>query len=193
MTAAEMWAAVIECDGSYDGKFFYGVQTVGVYCHPSCRSKKPNRENIRFFSTKKEASSAGFVPCKRCRPDVADYNPTLELAQKAKKIIDEYYYERKLLADVMKNMGVTSGHLSVIFKSIYGVPPIQYLHQVRLDHAKYLLAHTDLPIIEIAGDIGFESLPAFYYFFKKHAATTPKTYRFQVQKQLGTTENQANR
>lgn len=184
MTDAEMWKAVTECDKSYDERFFYGVQAVGVYCHPSCKSKKPKRENILFFATREDAVNSGFVPCRRCRPDVANYNPTLELAEKAKEIIDEYYCERKLLADVMKNMGVTSGHLSVLFKNIYGVPPIQYLNQVRLDHAKYLLAHTDMPIIDIAPEIGFESLPAFYYFFKKHADTTPKIYRVEILKEL---------
>ena len=66
---AEIWEAIIHCDPAYDGKFYYGVHTTGIFCRPSCKSKKPKRENVSTFKTIDEALSAGFRPCKRCRPE----------------------------------------------------------------------------------------------------------------------------
>jgi AraC family transcriptional regulator of adaptative response / methylphosphotriester-DNA alkyltransferase methyltransferase len=65
----DKWQAVIECDKSYDGLFFYGVVTTGVFCRPSCRSKSPLRNNVLFFNGLDDAVKAGFRPCKKCRPD----------------------------------------------------------------------------------------------------------------------------
>lgn len=65
-----LWKAIVNGDLSYDGRFFYGVNTTGVFCRPSCNSRKPKREHVRIFSTIREAMAAGFRPCKRCRPDL---------------------------------------------------------------------------------------------------------------------------
>jgi AraC family transcriptional regulator of adaptative response / methylphosphotriester-DNA alkyltransferase methyltransferase len=177
-----MWKATVDCDCGYDGVFFYAVKTVGVYCRPSCKSRTPLRKNVRFFKTGKDAQYAGFRPCKRCRPDVADYAPVLEIARQAKKLIDRYYARRGRLRGELKKLGVTPNHLSVIFREHYGMPPVQYLNRLRADRAKQILAETVMPIIDIAGTIEFESLSAFYSFFKKHAGTTPLKYRAGIRK-----------
>jgi AraC family transcriptional regulator of adaptative response / methylphosphotriester-DNA alkyltransferase methyltransferase len=176
-----MWKATVDCDGSYDGAFFYGVKTVGVYCRPSCKSRTPLRKNVRFFRTGKDAQDAGFRPCKRCRPDVADYAPVLEIARRTKKLIDNYYAQRKRLNAEIGKLGVTHNHLAVIFRKHYGMPPGRYVNRLRADQAKRLLAETAMPLIDIAGAIAFDSLSAFYSFFKKHAGTTPKKYRVHTQ------------
>jgi AraC-like DNA-binding protein len=77
----------------------------------------------------------------------------------------------------MRELGVSSGHLAAIFKRHFGLAPIQYLGQVRIKHAKDLLLQTDDPIAFVAYDVGFDSLAAFYRFFKKHTGTTPAEYR----------------
>lgn len=176
-TDDEMWKATIDCDDGYDGKFFYAVKTVGVYCRPSCKSRTPLRKNACYFETQEDARKAGFRPCKRCRPDLMNYAPVLETVRQAKALIDDYYRQRKRLAAEMKQLGVTASHLAVMFKQQYGVPPIQYLNQLRAGQAKKMLAETDVSIIDIAGDIGFDSLPAFHRFFKKQTGITPKEYR----------------
>lgn len=177
-----MWKATVDCNRSYDGVFFYGVKTVGVYCRPSCKSRTPLRKNVRFFKTGKDAQDAGFRPCKRCRPDVANYAPVLEIARQTKKIIDRYYAQRERLKGELKKLGVTPNHLAVIFREHYGMPPVRYLNRLRADRAKLMLAETTIPIIDIAETIEFESLSAFYSFFKKHAGTTPLKYRAETRK-----------
>ncbi|HWQ80493.1 MAG TPA: Ada metal-binding domain-containing protein [Anaerovoracaceae bacterium] len=176
-TEDEMWQAVVDCDESYNGKFFYAVKTVGAYCRPSCKSRTPLRKNVRYFETGEDAEKAGFRPCKRCRPDLLNYAPMFELAQQTKELIDGHYLQRERLAAEMKQLGVSANHLAAVFKQQYGMPPIQYLNQIRIGHAKKFLAETDMPIIDIAGEIGFDSLSAFYGFFKKQTGTTPKDYR----------------
>ena len=172
-----MWKAAVECDNEYDGKFFYAVKTVGVYCRPSCKSRTPLRKNVRFFEKNEDAEKAGFRPCKRCRPDLPDYAPMLALAEKTKRLIDGYFHERERLATDMKRLGISANHLTAVFKRHYGLSPLGYLNQKRCEHAKKLLAETDQPIIDVASEIGFDSLSAFYAFFKRRTGTTPKNYR----------------
>jgi len=171
-----MWQALIDCDSSYDGIFFYVVKTVGVYCRPSCKSKTPLRKNVKYYKTVKDAENDGFRPCKRCRPDLPNFEPISELAEKTKKLIDDYYDKRKRLTIEMKQLGVSANHLSVIFKKQYGIPPMEYLNKIRIEHATALLRYTDIPIIDIAMETGFDSLGAFYAFFRKNTGTTPRKY-----------------
>jgi AraC family transcriptional regulator of adaptative response/methylated-DNA-[protein]-cysteine methyltransferase len=63
------WAAVMERDARFDGKFLYAVKTTGVYCRPACPSRRPNRENVIFYETSGDARRAGFRPCERCHPE----------------------------------------------------------------------------------------------------------------------------
>ena len=81
MTDAQRQKAVHGSDAAFDGVFFYAVKTTSVYCRPSCKSKKPNLTNLLFFETAAEAQAAGFRPCKRCRPDLAEYSPAQALAE----------------------------------------------------------------------------------------------------------------
>ena len=172
-----MWQATVACCEEYDGLFFYAVKTVGVYCRPSCKSRTPLRKNVLFFASGESAEIEGFRPCKRCRPDLIAYAPMAQLAGRAKGVIDEYFCERARLAEEMKKLGVSPGYLSAVFKRLYGLPPMDYLNQRRLLHAKHLLTNTKLPIMDIAFDVGFSSLSAFYSFFKKHTGHTPGACR----------------
>ncbi len=182
LTDEEMWKAVADCNKDYDGEFFYTVKTVGVYCRPSCKSRTPLRKNVAYFETREGAERAGLRPCKRCRPDLPDYAPVKELAQQTKDLIDDYFKEKANLTAELKRLGVSAGHLAVIFKQEYGMVPSRYLNRTRVDYAKKMLAESDTPIIEIAGEIGFDTLPSFYRFFKMQTGTTPKEYRTEAGK-----------
>ena len=172
-----MWQAVVACDKKYDGDFFYAVKTVGVYCRPSCKSRTPLRQNILFFVSAAAAEQAGFRPCKRCRPDLLAYAPLKELAAQAKDLIDGYFREKERLAAEMKRLGVSANYLTAVFKQSYGLSAAEYLAQKRLEYAKELLVGTNEPILNVAGEVGFDSLSSFYAFFKGHTGITPKNYR----------------
>jgi len=172
-----MWRAVTGCDHEYDSKFFYAVKTVGVYCRPSCRSRTPLRKNVLFFESAAEAESAGYRPCKRCRPDLPEYEPSAELAERLKALIDANFLERGQLLSAAEKLGISQSRLAAVFRQRYNAAPAEYLNKKRAEYAKNLLATTEIPIIEVAAEVGFESLSAFYSFFRKHTGTSPKKYR----------------
>ena len=173
----EMWRAARECDKSSDGEFLYAVKTVGVYCHPSCRSRTPLRRNVVYFADRGQAEDAGYRACKRCRPDLGGFAPAAELAQRAERLICKCFGDRALLAREMGGLGVSSGHLAEIFRSRYGISLLGYATNLRNEHARRLLAETDTAIIKIASDTGFDNLSSFYAFFKKHNGMTPNEFR----------------
>ena len=177
LTQQEKWEAVITCDERYDALFFYAVRSTGIFCRPSCKSRNPAQRNVLFFNTREEAIDAGFRPCKRCRPDLIDFRPLEELAERTKKVIDDYFSQRDKLADEMKTLGVTQNHLISTFRRKFGVTPLEYRNAVLAERARKMLTESDEPIISIALDIGFESLSAFYAFFKKQIGATPNQYR----------------
>lgn len=91
MTSDKKWKSVIENNTDSDSKFFYAVKTTKIFCKPSCKSKVPLRSNVDFFDNKQQAIDAGYRPCKRCRPDLLNFNPSKELTKNAKDIIDKYF------------------------------------------------------------------------------------------------------
>ncbi|MEE8837261.1 MAG: methylated-DNA--[protein]-cysteine S-methyltransferase [Eubacteriales bacterium] len=172
----EMWEAVRDCDAACDGKFYYGVKTTGIYCRPSCKSKLPKRENVVFFRTREEAEKAGFRPCKRCRQDLLQYDPALELSERTKELVDQHFSDRLKLGRDMKGMGVSRKHLTQIFKQQYDITPSEYLMQVRIAAARKLLQDgADIP--DAAGMARYENLSEFYDHFRRQTGMTPARYR----------------
>lgn len=175
MKTDEKWNAVIKNDRHYDGKFFYGVRSTGIFCRPSCVSKRPKAENIIFFDSKEEAEAAGFRPCKRCRPDLEFFDPAMELADLARAIINHKFADRSELQRALNNLGVTRRHLTELFEKRYGLTPEQYLAQVRFRRAKELLDEGN-KMTDIAFAIGMRSPSSFSTFFKKHSGISPSDY-----------------
>ncbi|SDM14084.1 Metal binding domain of Ada [Dendrosporobacter quercicolus] len=83
-TDDEKWEAVRQSDPGYDGVFFYGITTTGIFCRPSCRSRLPLRNNVQFFDSIEQAYAWGLRPCKRCRPDLPEYRPNRDLMEESK-------------------------------------------------------------------------------------------------------------
>ena len=175
-----MWQAVMDSNREYDGHFFYGVKTVGVYCRPSCKSRTPLRKNVRYFLSGREAEAFGFRPCKRCRPEKDIYSPKQELANQGKAVADLCFKSPEKLSAAIKNLGTSPGYLSTVFREQMGMTFSDYVRQRRLMYAKNQLRDQSLPIADIAEELEFSSLAAFYAFFKKYAHITPKLYRNSV-------------
>jgi AraC family transcriptional regulator of adaptative response / methylphosphotriester-DNA alkyltransferase methyltransferase len=173
----EKWDAVINCDKSYDGLFFYGVKTTGIFCRPSCKSKTPIRDNVLFFGNASSAIEAGFRSCKRCCPERAVFQPGYELVINAKKIMEADYNKQIDLDLIANRLGISANHFIRLFKLYHGLTPARYIIQVRVNAASELLTASDLNILEIAYETGFKSLSNFYKCFKEQTGHSPKEYR----------------
>jgi len=174
-------------DARFDGTFFTGVTSTGIYCRPVCRVKVPRRQNCRFFRHAAQAEAAGFRPCLRCRPELApratpwsaeDASRTLAL-QAADLISDPYTWHERTAgpAGVAARLGVSDRHLRRIFEAQFGVSPLQYLQTHRLLAAKQLLADTCLPMSQVAIASGFESVRRFNAAFAGRYGLNPRALR----------------
>ena len=178
-------------DARFDGCFFTGVTSTGIYCRPVCSVKAPKRENCRFFGLAAQAESAGFRPCLRCRPELAPHSVVWSiqdasyiLAHQAARLLDEPEAWTGGSADSVPSveklaarLGVSDRHVRRIFEAQLGVSPVQYLQTRRLLSAKQLLADTQLPITQIALISGFASVRRFNAAFISHYHLNPTQLR----------------
>lgn len=172
-----MWRGVIECNPDYDGRYFYGVKTTGVFCRPSCKSRNPKRDNIRYFERREEALAEGYRPCKRCRPDLFQFNPNQEVAQKLKDRLSQVYYSDSKIVEVINDFNFSQHRLIQIYKEYYGITIRQYIIERRINQAMMQLRTTEKRIVDIALDVGFNSSSAFYSAFNSYAGMSPSQYR----------------
>jgi len=177
LTEEEKWKAALECDASYDGRFYYGVKTTGIFCRPSCKSKSPKRENVEFFDTAEQARESGLRPCKRCRPDLLEFYPQRENAEKIKDVYDLYFSDHDRLREELSKLGLSRNRILQLFQNQYEKTPAEYLNALRVASAKKLLADTSDNILPIALQSGFESLSAFYTQFRRVTGLSPNEYR----------------
>jgi AraC family transcriptional regulator of adaptative response / DNA-3-methyladenine glycosylase II len=176
-------------DARFDGVFFIGVTSTGIYCRPVCKVRMPRRENCRFFAHAAQAEGAGFRPCLRCRPELAPQalrwstqDASAMLAQQAARLLDEpeaWSDEAPSVDGLAKRIGVSDRHLRRIFEAQLGVTPMQYLQTRRLLSAKQLLADTQLPMTEVALVSGFGSVRRFNAAFTAHYGLSPGALRRQ--------------
>lgn len=169
-------------DKSFDGRFFFGVKTTGVFCRPSCPSPTAKEENVLYFDTIFEALEYGFRPCFRCRPDinVEYYNSNIEglfVVNTALKMIYEGYLNYNSLKDLSKELLVSDRHLRKLFVDNLGVPPVKIAKFHRSLFAKKLLIYSDHSITDIAFASGFGSIRQFNEVFKEIFGTTPTAIR----------------
>src|SRR3954465_6868253 len=181
-------------DARFDGRFFTGVTSTGIYCRPVCRVRTPKRENCRFFGHAAQAESAGFRPCLRCRPELAPdsvpwsiQDASYILAHQAARLLDEpeAWSDGPASVDQLAaTPGASDRHVRRIFEAQFGVSPVQYLQTRRLLTAKQLLADTNLPITQVALISGFSSLRRFNAAFVEHYGLNPTQLRRQGANQV---------
>jgi AraC family transcriptional regulator of adaptative response/methylated-DNA-[protein]-cysteine methyltransferase len=128
-----LWTAVNGRDARWDGTFVYGVASTGVYCRPTCPSRRPRRERVRFFAAASAAEAAGFRPCRRCRPQSpADVPPQVERVGRACRAIASDPGERLSLTRLARLVGGNPQHLLRTFKRVLGVSPREYADACRM-------------------------------------------------------------
>lgn len=184
--ASQLYAAMQAHDARFDGRFFVGVTSTGIYCRPVCRVRTPLQRHCRFFAHAAGAEDAGFRPCLRCRPELAPGLSLIDspqaLAQQAARWLDQAAAEGRELdmVSLAARLGVTDRHLRRIFLQAYGVAPLAYLNTRRLLLAKQLLTDTPLRITEVAHASGFGSLRRFNAAFAERYRLNPSALRKTV-------------
>ena len=178
------YEALCSHDSRFDGKFFVGVRSTGIYCRPVCRVRTPKEENCTFFLSAAEAEAAGYRPCLKCRPELAPGNSTLEsssdLAKTAAKEIEASCGNEESLVELAARLGCTDRHLRRVFEAEFHVTPLQYRQTCRLLLAKKLLTDTRLSVLDVAMASGFGSLRRFNTVFEREYKLTPSALRKQA-------------
>jgi AraC family transcriptional regulator of adaptative response / DNA-3-methyladenine glycosylase II len=168
-------------DTRFDGVFFVGVKTTGIYCRPVCTARTPGRNRCRFFSSAALAEQAGFRPCLRCRPELAPGNAPVDntrtIAHAAAARIEAGGLNEGNLDALATSLGVSSRHLRRAVRSELGVSPVELAQTCRLLLAKRLIAETQLPLTQIAFAAGFSSIRRFNALFQHHYRLSPGALR----------------
>ena len=131
---AACWQAVLARDETFDGRFYYGVRSTGVYCRPSCPSRRPNRAQVRFHPSRASAEADGFRPCRRCHPE-QELTPRAELVAQAVRLI-ETSEQPLTLAALGQALHSSPFHLQRVFKAATGLSPRQYAAGLRAGRLK---------------------------------------------------------
>ena len=175
------YAAMKAHDARFDGRFFCGVSSTGIYCRPICRVKVPKEENCTFFTSAAAAEVAGYRPCLKCRPELspglAPVDSVSRLARSAAMIIMEDCLTGRKVAELATLLGITDRHLRRVFFAEFGVTLLQYLQTHRLLLAKSLLTDTQITVTDVAMTAGFGSIRRFNDLFKRHYHFTPSKLR----------------
>ncbi len=183
---AGLYAAFKAKDARFDGRFFVGISTTGIYCRPVCRAKQPKPENCTFYHTAAEAEQAGYRPCLLCRPELAPgasiTDATANLVYRSARMLEENCGSGVSLSELAGRLGCTDRHLRRVFTAAYNVSPVQYLQTCRLLLSKNLLTDTSLSVLDVAMASGFGSLRRFNDLFKKHYNLAPTALRKRMEK-----------
>jgi AraC family transcriptional regulator of adaptative response/methylated-DNA-[protein]-cysteine methyltransferase len=174
---AERWAAVSGRDRMADGSFVYAVRSTGVFCRPSCPSRRPRRDRVAFFDTPEAARDAGFRACKRCRPDTsgAVVDPWVDKIRRACVYLSNVEGHPSL-ATLARRVGGSPYHLQRNFKRIVGVSPREYAEACRLGKVKRSLRDG----VDVTGamlDAGYGSSSRFYERAAPKLGMAPSAYR----------------
>ena len=171
------WSAVVSRDAAADGDFVYAVVTTGVYCRPSCGSRRPNPKNVRFHRTTADAERAGFRPCRRCKPDQAPLErlQAAKIAEICRAI--ERSDEMPSLDALARRAGLSRSHFHRLFKAVTGVTPRDYAAAHRTTRIKHELRKKGKTVTEAIYDAGFNSGGRFYERSGEVLGMTPTDYR----------------
>ncbi len=173
---SERWEALIERNPNARDRFVYAVITTGIYCRPTCASRRPKRTNVVFFDNWQQAEAGGFRPCKRCSPQRPEPgNAAAEIVARSCAIIEASEREPSLvqLAEVV---GLSPSYFQRLFKSVLGVTPKQYGMAQRASRARKNL-QGGMTVTQAAYEAGYESIGQFYGMAAQSLGMPPSTYQ----------------
>jgi AraC family transcriptional regulator of adaptative response / DNA-3-methyladenine glycosylase II len=179
---AQLYSAYASRDPRFDGVFFIGVTSTGIYCRPVCPARTPKAANCRFFHSAEAAEKAHFRPCLRCRPELAPGLAPVDGAHRIAGMIVQRIDEGMLdggagLERIAEQFGWSSRQIRRILQQELGVSPIELLQTRRLLLAKQLLTETALSVTEVAFASGFASLRRFNDAFSRRYGMPPTRLR----------------
>ncbi|MDQ2839018.1 MAG: helix-turn-helix domain-containing protein [Actinomycetota bacterium] len=177
------YRAVQSRDARFDGTFYTGVLTTGIYCRPSCSARTPHRHNVDFYPSAAAAQRAGFRACKMCRPDAtpgsADWDIRADLAGRAIRLIADGVIDREGVSGLARQLGYSERQISRALVSEMGAPPLALARAQRAQTARILLENTDLAASDVAFAAGFASIRQFNDTIREVFASTPTQLRQQ--------------
>src|ERR1700733_7537612 len=175
------WQAVYSRDHRFDGLFFAGIASTGVYCRPICPVSFGHPESVHWFQSASAAEAAGFRPCRRCRPDTAPGSSawfgTWAVVSRALKLISEGALDGGNLEQLAERVGIGSRHLRRLFQQHLGASPLKIARSHRVLIARSLIAETELPVAGIASGTGFRSIRQFNHSVRTAFGQSPTTLR----------------
>src|SRR4051812_35720491 len=176
LTEDARWQAVQARDTESDGKFVFAVSSTGVYCRPSCPSKRPRRENVTFYRLPKEAESAGFRACLRCRPQAMSGNPQQEMVKAVCRYLELRLDEPITLAQLGKEFHQSPFHLQRTFKAVLGITPKEYANSCRMRgfRQKLKAGHS---VTRAMHEAGYSSTSRLYSRTASELGMEPAKYR----------------
>ena len=168
-------------DARFDGQFYVGVSSTGIYCRPICPANAPKSENVSFFPSAAAAGEAGFRPCLRCRPECAPGTPawsgTSTTVRRGLRLISSGALDDGNIESLADRLGVTSRHLRRLFTKHLGASPLAVAHTQRLHFAKRLIDETTLPMSHVSSAAGYGSIRRFNDAFRKTYGRSPRELR----------------
>jgi AraC family transcriptional regulator of adaptative response / DNA-3-methyladenine glycosylase II len=175
------YRAVDSRDQRFDGWFYTGVTSTGIYCRPSCPAVTPKRQNVRFFPSAAAAQGAGLRACRRCRPDAAPGSPQwdvrADVVGRAMRLIADGVVDRGGVPGLAARLGYTERHLHRMLHAELGAGPLALARAQRAQTARILIETTGLGMAEIAFAAGFGSVRQFNDTVREVYGATPSELR----------------
>lgn len=173
--------AAREKDARFDGWFYTGVTSTGIYCRPSCPARTPKPANMRFYPTAAAAQAAGFRACKRCRPNASPGSPEWDLRAdavgRAMRLIADGVVDREGVGGLASRLGFSERHVQRMLVGASGAGPLAIARAARAQNARVLLETTGLPATDVAFASGFSSVRQFNATMQEIFASTPSQLR----------------
>lgn len=184
LDAARCYHALVSRDRRFDGRFFTGVVTTGIYCRPVCPSPPPRLKHVRFFACAAAAEAGGFRPCRRCHPEAAPGTPgwlgTSAVVSRALRLIADCALDEAPVEALASRLGIGGRQLRRLFAQHLGASPIEVARARRVHFARTLLDDTALPMTQIAFAAGFRSLRQFNHSMHETFGRAPRELRNSV-------------
>jgi AraC family transcriptional regulator of adaptative response / DNA-3-methyladenine glycosylase II len=175
------YQAAVSKDPRFDGVFFIGVTSTGIYCRPSCPAITPKRQNMRFYRSAAAAQEVGFRACKRCRPDASpgspEWNIRADVVGRAMRLISDGVVDRDGVEGLASRLGYEQRQVRRLVTAELGAGPLAIARAQRAQTARILTETTALPLSEIAFAAGFASIRQFNATIREVFAVTPTQLR----------------